>query len=203
MKNLFTPLFLIISCTLFSIHAKATVVMIEVKNYEFEPDEDVNVNVGDTIQWFWTEGFHTTTSTNIPLEAAPWDAEISSSSTTFEYVVNFPGSYDYVCTPHAPGMAGHFTATGGTNVSAPASEGGWDFQCYVSGNELLLTSSFPISGVVEARLLDIDGKLLKQVTRAAASQTNFSFGISNVPKGIYLVEIASELGRITRKVAIQ
>ncbi len=100
-------------------------------------------------------------------------------------------------------MAGHFTATGGTNVSAPASEGGWDFQCYVSGNELLLTSSFPISGVVEARLLDIDGKLLKQVTRAAASQTNFSFGISNVPKGIYLVEIASELGRITRKVAIQ
>ncbi len=204
MKNLFTPLFLIISCTLFSIHAKATVVMIEVKDFEFEPDEDVNVNVGDTIQWFWTEGSHTTTSTNIPVEATAWDAVISSTSQTFQYVVTFPGNYDYVCTPHAPGMAGNFIVTGGTNIPVTATAGDLDFEWYVAGNELLINVSSSSSNQVEVKLMDFKGQMLKKLAQVSSNENNnFSFDTGNLSKGIYLVEIISGEGRVTRQIALQ
>ncbi len=86
--------------------------VITVGNFFFNPTS-VNVNVGDTVRWVWVAGTHTTTSNpgGIPAGAASWDALITSSVTTFEYKVTVAGSYAYVCTPHAPGMAGTFTAS--------------------------------------------------------------------------------------------
>ncbi len=203
MKKVYTIIFQVVACILFSAYAKATVFLIEVENFEFEP-EVVTVNVGDTIIWFWEEGFHTTTSTLIPSEATPWDAEISSSSPFFQYVVTFPGSYDYVCSPHASmGMVGHFTANGTTDIPVIPATSELDFQSYVNGNDLIITTSFPQS-TQEAKLLNLNGQVLKGLKQAALNENNIlSFDIANVPKGIYLVEIASEQGRTTRRVAIQ
>jgi plastocyanin len=99
--------------------------IVTVGNFFFNP-LSVNVTVGDTIRWVWSAGNHTTTSTPgaIPPGAASWDALINNSNTSFEYMVTVAGSYAYVCTPHAPGMAGSFTATGITptlSVSPPNS----------------------------------------------------------------------------------
>ena len=93
----------------------ATKHVVTVGNFFFSP-VSLNVNVGDTVRWVWSAGGHTTTSTPgaIPAGAASWDAPINSSNTSFEYKVTVAGSYDYVCTPHAPGMAGSFTAVGFT-----------------------------------------------------------------------------------------
>jgi plastocyanin len=203
MKKVYTIIFQVVACILFSAYAKATIVMIEVEDFEFNP-EVVTVNVGDTIIRFWEEGFHTTTSTLIPSEATPWDAEISSSSPFFQYVVTFPGSYDYVCSPHASmGMVGHFTATGTTNIPVTTAASNLDFEWYVNGNDLIITTSFP-KLTQEVKLLTLNGQVLKSFKQAALNQNNIlSFDIGNVPKGIYLVEIASEKSRITRRVAIQ
>lgn len=86
--------------------------VVTVGNFFFSP-VNVNVNVGDTIRWVWSAGTHTTTSTPgaIPAGSASWDAPITSSNTSYEYKVTVAGPYAYVCTPHAPGMAGSFTAT--------------------------------------------------------------------------------------------
>ncbi len=83
-----------------------------VGNFFFNPSS-LNVYVGDTIRWVLSAGGHTTTSTPgaIPAGAASWDSPINSSNTSFEYKVTVAGSYAYVCTPHAPGMAGTFTAS--------------------------------------------------------------------------------------------
>ncbi len=160
MKKVYTIILQVVACILLSAYAKATIVMIEVEDFEFNP-EVVTVNVGDTILWFWEEGFHTTTSTNIPAEAAPWDEPISSSSPFFQYVVTFPGSYDYVCTPHASmGMVGHFTANGTTDIPVIPAASELDFQWYVNGNDLIISTSFPQS-TQEVKLLNLNGQVLK------------------------------------------
>jgi plastocyanin len=88
--------------------AQATKHIVEVKDFVFDPAELLNVNVGDTIRWVWVSGFHTTTSSSIPAGAQAWDALITPTITFYEYVVEVPGTYDYVCTPHVPQMVATF-----------------------------------------------------------------------------------------------
>jgi len=114
MKNLkhsFSALVLLCGITLFA-PAYATKHIVTVANFSFTPSS-LNVTVGDTVRWVWSSGSHTTTSNpgEIPTGAAAWDHPITSSNQTFEYKVTVAGSYNYVCTPHAPNMAGTFTAT--------------------------------------------------------------------------------------------
>ncbi|MBN2175655.1 MAG: hypothetical protein JW731_16110 [Bacteroidales bacterium] len=79
-------------------------------NVEFIPSDIPNVEPGDIIRWIWVEGNHTTTSTTIPEGAAPWDALLNSANQEFEYIPTVPGTYDYICVPHAGlGMVGSFT----------------------------------------------------------------------------------------------
>lgn len=89
----------------------ATTHVIQVSNYQFSP-ASLNVNVGDTIQWTWTQGFHTTTSTTIPAGAAAWDAPMTSSNTTFLYKITAAGTYNYLCSPHAEFMFASINASG-------------------------------------------------------------------------------------------
>jgi hypothetical protein len=101
------------------------------------------------------------------------------------------------------GMVGHFTATGTTNIPVTTAASNLDFEWYVNGNDLIITTSFP-KLTQEVRLLTLNGQVLKGLKQAALNENNIlSFDIANVPKGIYLVEIASEQGRTTRRVAIQ
>lgn len=101
--------------------SKATVHVVQVANYQFTPATIPNVIVGDVIRWVWVSGSHTTTcdpfgepGTQLPSGAPTWDAPIKSSSPQFEYTVTVPGNYIYYCSPHAPNMAGTFTASLGT-----------------------------------------------------------------------------------------
>jgi plastocyanin len=97
---------LISSLFCFSIFAaKATTWTILVSNFQFSP-ATVSANVGDTILWQWSSGGHTTTSTSVPTGAATWDHPMTSSATTFKYVLTVKGTYQYWCTIHAPQMAG-------------------------------------------------------------------------------------------------
>lgn len=90
--------------------------IIEVKDFEFSPAELNNVAIGDTIRWEWVSGFHTTTSGSIPEGAVPWDEPITQTITSFEYVVEIPGTYHYVCTPHVPHMVGSFIVLPDANL---------------------------------------------------------------------------------------
>ena len=89
---------------------KANKWTVTVANFQFSP-ANINVSVGDTILWTWTNGGHTTTSTAVPAGAATWDSQMNSSHTTFQYVVSVAGTYNYWCTIHAPSMAGSITAS--------------------------------------------------------------------------------------------
>jgi plastocyanin len=90
--------------------AFATVHTITVSDFQFNPTT-LNVMIGDTIEWQWINGSHTTTSGNIPSGASSWDSQINSANPVFTYVVTVAGSYTYFCQPHSVIMGGTFTAS--------------------------------------------------------------------------------------------
>ncbi|MEO7209386.1 MAG: T9SS type A sorting domain-containing protein [Chitinophagaceae bacterium] len=103
--------FLTLVMVTFSVIAEAKTWVIQVANFQFTPS-NLNVIVGDTIQWVWVDGTHTTTSTSVPAGAATWDSPMNTSSTSFSYIIKVAGTYNYWCTIHAPSMAGVINATG-------------------------------------------------------------------------------------------
>ena len=84
--------------------------MVTVANFQFSP-ANINVAVGDTVRWVWSDGSHTTTSTSVPQGADGWNSPMNSTSKTFDYIIKVAGSYSYWCIPHAPNMAGTITAS--------------------------------------------------------------------------------------------
>jgi plastocyanin len=95
---------------IFTLTARSTIRVVQASDFTFTPNS-MNVFVGDTIKWQWINGIHTTTSVSVPQGAASWDEPLTLTSQTFFYVVTAAGSYNYVCTPHSPGMSGSFSAT--------------------------------------------------------------------------------------------
>ncbi|MDQ3022597.1 MAG: T9SS type A sorting domain-containing protein [Bacteroidota bacterium] len=117
-KN-YTKLLLVFFITVFlNTQAESATVTITVANFQFTPN-NTSVTVGDSIKYQWLNGFHTTTcdgvfpGTSLPAGAATWDTPMDDLHPVFIYVVTVPGTYNYVCIPHAPGMAGQFVASSG------------------------------------------------------------------------------------------
>src|SRR4051812_32847522 len=92
---------IIIAFHLFIHNCHAAIHIVTVANFQFTPAQ-LSFPAGDTIQWQWNSGSHTTTSVSIPAGAATWDHNINSGSTSFTYIPTVTGTYNYHCTPHAP-----------------------------------------------------------------------------------------------------
>lgn len=87
---------------------------VSASDFSFSP-ANINVIVGDTVKWTRLNGTHTTTcdgtsGTTRPSGADAWNAALDAGSPVFVYVITVPGIYHYVCTPHAPSMAGNINA---------------------------------------------------------------------------------------------
>ena len=74
--------------------ANAETVIVSVKSNFFSPT-DVFVKTGDTVQWVWDQGVHTTTSTT-----GLWDSGILNPGSMFQYTFNNEGDFPYTCTLH-------------------------------------------------------------------------------------------------------
>jgi plastocyanin len=76
--------------------------------YKFVPNNNVTVQLGDTIQWLPLDPpmeTHTITSTTIPAGAAAFDAIWQlPADTFFQYIPQVAGIYNYECTPHSQSM---------------------------------------------------------------------------------------------------
>jgi plastocyanin len=74
--------------------AQSATITVDVKSNLFSPS-DVTVNVGDTVQWVFDQGTHTTTSSD-----GLWDSGILSAGSTFQFTFNQAGDFNYKCTLH-------------------------------------------------------------------------------------------------------
>jgi len=184
--------------------SRAATIMVQVDDFDFDPSS-FTVNVGDTVQWFWTEGFHTTTSTNIPSGAPSWDQPLFNSSPVYSYVITVAGVYNYVCTPHASmGMTGQFTAIGSTGINEFS---GYSFNLiknYISNGQLNFTYALPQASSVQLYLFDITGKQLKEELIAGQNEGiyNHSIDVSTLPKGLYFLNLQSKQAKLTRRIVL-
>ena len=116
MKHI-TSIMLVILFAFASSNSLAQVLhIVEVTDFDFIP-MNVNVAVGDTIEWQWIEGDHTTTSDSTTGQNV-WDAVIDQFNPTFRFVITASGVHNYHCTPHITlGMVGTITASQVNSVS--------------------------------------------------------------------------------------
>ena len=186
---------------IFTVNALATKHIIHASNFVFTPSSITTVTVGDTIEWEWVEGGHTTTSTTIPSGAAAWDSPLTATNPSFEYKVTVPGTYDYHCTPHATlGMTGSFIAS---PVGIPTTELQNSFLRIFpnpSTGQVNITWNGNLSGNEELSVLDISGKAIFTEPMPATSEIRLDLTGKNA--GIYFVKFRSGEGIITRKLIL-
>ncbi len=86
--------------------------MIAVSSNQFTP-ADITIEVGETVQWDNTGGFHNVNGTTATYPSNPegfTNGGASSSSWTFSHTFSTAGTYNYQCDPHVGlGMVGTIT----------------------------------------------------------------------------------------------
>src|SRR5437868_2091942 len=86
----------------FTQQAIAATVHVQVVNFSFSPPQ-VTINLGDTVQWDWAGGNHSSTSgsctTSLCTANGIWDSTILSSG-SFSHTFNSVGTFSYFCIPH-------------------------------------------------------------------------------------------------------
>jgi plastocyanin len=68
-----------------------------------------NIRVGDTIQWTWISGFHSTTSGSCSANCTSdglWDSGEQPTPFTYSRVFSTAGTFPYYCTVHDAAMQG-------------------------------------------------------------------------------------------------
>ena len=164
--------------------ASSAVVMVSAENFVFNPS-NVTVNVVDTIMWMWSAGFHTTTSTVIPLGAAPWDAPVDQTNQMFMYQVTVEGEYDFICSFHsAMGMVGHITVLGTSGLNTVSSA---QFSIVNNLVHRDLEVKFNSGKNWQVELRSLTGAMVKQFSLATETGRTEIFPIAELPNGIYIV----------------
>ncbi|NNF06366.1 MAG: T9SS type A sorting domain-containing protein [Candidatus Eisenbacteria bacterium] len=144
-----------------------------VRNNEFDPRE-LSIASGDTVDWVWESGFHTTTSgigSASGLNAgALWDAPIDSGNLIFTYVFTAADIYPYFCRPHeSVDMRGTIFVDAGT-LGTPGDGGrvaGFEMQPPFpnpTGGASTITFSLETADDVSLDVFDISGRKVRTLT---------------------------------------
>jgi len=94
----------------------------------FSPSS-LTINVGDTVTWNNTAGFHNINATQATFASNPegFGNSVASALWSFQWVFTIAGAYDYQCDPHAPGMSG-----------------------------IIFTNAFPVPGCIDSTAINYD-----------------------------------------------
>ena len=96
--------------SLANLSAATVQVQVGGNSLKFNP-ASVDIQIGDTVQWTWSTGQHSTTSGTPGAPDGIWDSGIHSTPFTFSHTFSTAGSFSYFCTPHGAccGMIGSVT----------------------------------------------------------------------------------------------
>ena len=147
-------------------------------------NQQITIEVGDTIIWTWGAGTHNLRATS---GTESFDSGFfTGAGNTFTYTFNQVGSTDYVCDPHAGNMNGTVTVTSTAGISE---------------NNLLSFEMYPnpVSDVLniqlstgtekaEVSVFDYTGRLVSSKT---ISSNDTSIDVQKISKGIYMIRVAT------------
>lgn len=161
--------------------ANATVHTIAVTNNLFTP-ASVNANVGDTIVWVWSQGFHTTTSTTIPATATAWDAPLDNTAPQnmfYTYIPAVAGTYNYKCSNHS-GMTGVINVASASGITAPTVS--TTSSAYPNPFREKITVAH--SSIDAINIYNMVGEKIRSIT-VDADETKTVLELSELPAGVY------------------
>jgi len=179
-------------------------VTIVVSDFQFNP-ESVSLQLGDTVVFQWSNGFHTATSTDIPEGAASFDETLSEEADEFVYVPTVAGAYNYVCTPHIDmGMDGIFTVempAGITDQQVNA----LDLRVWPNPADAVLNLSVDHNGGLQGTvaLYNMAGQQVLHTPWIATGQETYQVAIDHLPAGMYAVRLVTELRIAQRLFVVQ
>ncbi len=173
---------------LLSSNAYCTIINITVNTRFFAPNS-INGTVGDTLNFQWVEGFHTTTcdgtnGSTLPPGANPWDSPMDATTPNFMYIINVPGSYHFICLFHAPLMSGDL------NVVLPVELVSFSASAGINHVRLNWTTNYEINNAG----FDIERKSAAETWRSLGNVSghgntkipiNYTFTDNNVTAGSY------------------
>src|SRR5262245_44489766 len=137
---------------------------------------------GDTVEWHWMSGTHTTTRAQGP---ETWDSGVASTPHTFSHTFTQSGRFPYVCTIHqALGMTGTIVVSAGSSTTTVTTPGttsttnGGSLSCVgMSACQTALMAALPTATTAQnakerklAHMLDHLGRrAVHQLDRVAAT----------------------------------
>ena len=203
-KTLFFPLSLalLIFIAFSSETASAKKWTVNVSNNSFTPYNLTHVVAGDTIQWVWIEGTHTTTSVSIPAGALDWDSPITQNNPAFIYVPKFNGTFTYQCTPHAATMHGTFVVTGFSGIPPGIDPSQVKIFPNPFTDRLTIQVKANKRSVQSVKIFTMKGELVRHFTYENESfPGSITLELKDLFPGVYLIELVDNSnGSLVRSV---
>ena len=112
--SVLATLSLLLLPSLANLNAATVQVQVGGNSLKFNP-ASVDIQIGDTVQWTWSTGKHSTTSGTPGAPDGIWDSGVHSTPFTFSHTFSTAGSFSYFCTPHGTCC----NMIGNVSVSAP------------------------------------------------------------------------------------
>lgn len=207
MKRL--QLLIILFCFGLSGAIAQTTVTVSSSGFTFSP-ATATINVGDTIK-FVVGGSHTASQ----VSEVTWNANGSTvlsggfdfGAGTNKFKFTEPGTYYYVCKPHA-GMAmkGKIIVNGTTGVNEKLSSLA-NFSVYPSPVSSVGTVEFALaqSSDVQLKIYNLLGGVVRHESPVHfnAGSHALHFSVENLQHGVYLLELMTGSQRVVKKIAVK
>jgi hypothetical protein len=147
-------------------------------------NQQITIDVGDTIIWTWGSGTHNLRATS---GTESFDSGyFSGAGNTFTYTFNQVGSTDYVCDPHAGNMNGTVTVTSTAGISK---NNLLSFEMYPNPVSDLLNIQLPTgTEKAEISVFDYTGRL---VSSKIISSNDTAIDVQKISRGIYMIRVAT------------
>lgn len=147
-------------------------------------NQQITIEVGDTIIWTWGAGTHNLRATS---GTESFDSGFfTGAGNTFTYTFNQVGSTNYVCDPHAGNMNGTVTVTSTAGITK---NNLLSFDMYPNPVSDILTVQLPTgTEKAEVSIIDYTGRLVSSKT---ISSNDTSIDVQSISKGIYIIRVAT------------
>lgn len=147
-------------------------------------NQQITIDVGDTIIWTWGSGTHNLRAT---FGTESFDSGyFTGAGNTFTYTFNQVGSTDYVCDPHAGNMNGTVTVTSTAGISE---NNLLSFEMYPNPVSDLLNIQLPTgTEKAEVSVFDYTGRL---VSSKIISSNDTAIDVQKISRGIYMIRVAT------------
>jgi plastocyanin len=162
----------------------------------------ISISVGDEV--IWTNNganAHNSTSGSGCTADGEWTSPTLASTQTFSHTFNTPGTFDYFCSFHCPGMTGTITVTGTTGIFNSRAASSLTVFPNPFTDLVTLSVSQGNNNVTMIKVMDALGKPVKNI-EVSSGQSSYSLDLSDLQPGMYFCNLYSSEGILdTRKIS--